>query len=107
MIGTEASPLERNLHLRLLLALAGVLLVVVIGLASPARAQTGGGYPITTEPTVLPSTTLRGSTTTSDTGGRTLPVTGGDVLGLTAIGIGLVGTGFVVLKARDRRTQTA
>ena len=38
------------------------------------------------------------------TRGQELPVTGGDLLGLTALGLGAVGTGFVLVR-RGRRAD--
>lgn len=38
---------------------------------------------------------------------QTLPVTGGDLLGLTVLGVGLVGGGAVVVRRSRRRAVTA
>jgi LPXTG-motif cell wall-anchored protein len=52
----------------------------------------------TTPPTVLPSVE-----TVPETGGSTLPVTGGDVAGMAAIGVGAVAAGAALLFMRRRR----
>lgn len=65
-------------------------------------ADVGAGAPTAT------ASSLRaagGTSTGSQGGGQGLPVTGGDVLGLTAIGVGSIAVGGLVLAARRRSTR--
>jgi LPXTG-motif cell wall-anchored protein len=92
---------------RALLAVAA-LGVAVVG---PARMAVADDYPIErlTEVQGLqlvraPEPTVRVlGVTMARTAGTTLPVTGGDVAGLTVIGLGAVGVGTVLVR-RSRRT---
>jgi hypothetical protein len=95
----------RKRSLRLLAAgtvAAGVMLPAV------ALAQ-DDTYPTpTTTPTVETTTpsgqqvTTGGATTSVDAGGGALPVTGGQIAGLTLIGLGITGAGVVMVRLGRR-----
>lgn len=86
-----------------------ILLASTLGLAAftaaPAMAQTDSSY-------VGGDTTVRGNDLTrtpqvdADTEGGSLPVTGGDIAGLVAIGVASVGAGTVLVR-RSRRSANA
>src|SRR5260370_42578355 len=92
---------------RALLAGAALGLAVV----GPVRAAAADDYPITNPPTVAGEQLVRApepvvkvlGVTTARTAGTTLPVTGGDIAGLTLMGLGAVGVGTVLVR-RSRRT---
>ncbi len=93
---------------RLLLAVAVVLLWSV-GSAGPASAQyvtpepplTGASRDVQTQPVVEATSSADGAGAStrggSRSGGSALPITGGDVLGLMAMGLGAILAGGVVL----------
>ena len=78
----------------------------------PAVAQTETYPPPTNpEPSVQPETETPPTVaptveTVPDTGGSTLPVTGGDMAGIAAIGAGAVAAGAALLFMRRRREGT-
>ena len=87
---------------------AGVMLPVV------AVAPEGGDeYPTpsstpTVPSTASPATAGGASTTTVSSGGGSLPVTGGQIAGLTLIGLGITGAGVVMVRLgrRPARVET-
>jgi len=96
------------------LATAGVALVAWLAIPVAAGAQQVDPYTrvkgnevgrqqLQQDPKVLGSEVSSGSESDSESGSDTLPVTGGDLLGLTAIGLGAVGVGSVFVR-RSRRT---
>jgi LPXTG-motif cell wall-anchored protein len=108
---------------RLLLALA-VTVLWSVGSAGPASAQyvtpepplTGASTDVQAQPVIdVAGTAGSGARSVAGAGGATgqvasrstgpgLPVTGGDVLGLTAIGLGAIAAGGLVLHLRRRAT---
>lgn len=87
-------------------------LVAGCSLAMPAVAMAQTDY--TTDPPVVrgntttrdPGTKVLGTTATRDPG--SLAVTGGDIVGLVALGAGAVGAGtFLVRRGRTRSTGAA
>lgn len=99
---------------RLFLAAA---LLWSVGLAGTASAQyvtpqpprTGAPTDVQTSP-VVESVSTAGAGATGQvairSSGQGLPVTGGDVVGLTALGVGAIAAGSVVLHLRRRATQS-
>lgn len=86
------------------LFLAGAIAAAGLGVSAPAFAQTD--YVTPPEDKVLGNELSRSTpaaTAPTDVAGGSLPVTGGDIVGLTVIGAAAVGTG-VVLVRRSRRT---
>ncbi len=86
------------------LAIAGAALISWVALPAAAWAQ---GY--TGSPPEVGDQQLNRSVSARDTrgpvGSSTLPVTGGDLVGLTVIGLGAVGAGtFFVRRSRTRLT---
>ena len=86
-----------------MLAAAPVLLALALPAGAAAAAQTSQDYPGGTPPQVLGETLSRdvptevlGQTVSREDEG--LPLTGGDVLGLTAIGLGAIATGTVLVR---------
>ncbi|CAN5159329.1 hypothetical protein BH24ACT1_BH24ACT1_04780 [soil metagenome] len=101
---------------RLFLA-AAVTVLGSVGLAGTASAQYvtpepprgGVSTDVQTQPVVDATGTAAGEVTgqvATRSSGQGLPVTGGDVLGLTAIGVGAIAAGGVVLRLRRRATQS-
>ena len=96
----------RKRALRLLAAgtiTAGVMLPAV------AMAQEGGDEyptPSTTPnvPSTVPDTAVPAGSSTGETvgGGGSLPVTGGQIAGLTLIGLGITGAGVVMVRLGRR-----
>ena len=92
---------------RALLAVAAFGVAVV----GPARVAVADDYPIKRLTEVegvqlvrAPDPTVRVlDVTTAAPAGTTLPVTGGDIAGLTVMGLGAVGVGTVLVR-RSRRT---
>lgn len=92
------------------LVLSGAAFVAAVGVPATAMAEDyvkpvnedakveGNNLSRGTDPT----TKVLGTTTGRSSG---LPVTGGDIAGLTAIGLAAVGTGTVLVR-RSRRTNT-
>ncbi|HZQ29195.1 MAG TPA: hypothetical protein VFA94_15975 [Acidimicrobiales bacterium] len=72
-------------------------------------AATADDYTGTTTPTVLGeqiSRTTTGAVAATNTA-RGLPVTGGDIAGLTVAGLGAIGVGTVLVRRGRRRPTTA
>ena len=90
------------------LLIAGSLAAAALGVAGPAVAQTD--YVGSTGEEVLGQDLSRnpGAAAPASNSGTSgsLPVTGGDVLGLTVIGAAAIGTGAVLVR-RSRRTADA
>ena len=63
--------------------------------------RTAGGGTTQTQPPTTTATQVRGATQTR---GATLPVTGGDAVGLSALGAGLVAAGVLAVKSSRRRS---
>ena len=85
------------------LLVAGAALVCVT--AGPAVAQTsyvGGNTEVKGNNETRAQTDVAGADES-----RGLPITGGDVAGLTAIGLAAVGTGSVLVRRSRRRPATA
>ena len=90
----------------------GIGLGVLLAAGSPALAQSttygGTGNPpvgqTVTRPDTQPATQVRGVTQTRS---NQLPVTGGDVAGLAAVGAGLLAVGVVAVKGARRSPATA
>jgi LPXTG-motif cell wall-anchored protein len=87
---------------KLLLASAVAVAAAGIG-AAPVLAEDYTGTP---DEGVLGTELTRGTAVKSASGARTLPVTGGDLVGLTAAGLASVAAGSVLVR-RSRRTSTA
>lgn len=91
-----------------LVAAGGALLALSLPMA--AGAQTAPPYPGGSPPQVMSEnlsrevpTRVLGESVTRPSGDGALPVTGGDVVGLTALGAGAVVTGaFLVRRGRSR-----
>ena len=85
----------------------GIGLGVLLAAGSPALAQTstygGTGNPpggqTVTRPDTQPANQVRGTTQTRS---NQLPVTGGDVAGLAAVGAGLLAVGAIAVKGARR-----
>lgn len=108
------------MRIRTPLTIAGLAIPLVLGPAAVASAQEYGGTGSTTEdrkdggdtdvlgatverPASAPAAPAVAATTRqAPAGGSTLPVTGGDLLGLAVIGVSLVGGGTVLVR-RTRR----
>lgn len=70
--------------------------------ASPSDTSCGG-----TDQVVEPGAEVQGETVANSAAGGSLPVTGGDVAGLAAVGAGLTAVGIVLARqGRRRRTTT-
>jgi len=85
-----------------------ILIATVLGLAAfsaPAVAQDAGTY-VGGDTTVRGNDLNRTPRVDADTEGSSLPVTGGDIAGLVAIGVAAVGTGTVMVR-RSRRSANA
>jgi len=100
---------------RALRLLAAGTVVAGVMLPAVALAQQGGDeYPTPSSTPEVPSTasqaTTGGSTAveTSGGGGGSLPVTGGQIAGLTLIGLGITGAGVVMVRLgrRPARVET-
>jgi LPXTG-motif cell wall-anchored protein len=101
MIGMSWGRLESGITRRVMAALAAAVIVVVLFVATTGTAH-AQSYPVTT-PSVEATTTANTSAQvlgTKTTDG--LPVTGGDILGMTIVGLALIAAGVVVLKVRKR-----
>ena len=96
------------------LAIAGAALVSWLAVPGAASAQVGytglptevQGNELRRDPQVLGNEVSSESVSESESESEssdTLPVTGGDLLGLTAIGLGALGVGSVFVR-RSRRT---
>ncbi len=98
-------------------AIAGAMLVGWLGIPGPAWGQpcpnpdpyTGvcagavGRDPLSQQPSVAQSEASTETETESESS-DTLPVTGGDLVGLTVIGLGAVGVGSVFVRRSRRAT---
>jgi hypothetical protein len=88
------------------LLFAGAAAVAVVGIPTAAMADP---YVGTKGGDVLGTTQTRGNTGqvagTTQSRGAGLPVTGGDIAGMTVVGLAAVGTGTVLVR-RSRRTAT-
>ena len=122
-LDVEGSGGGRARRARLLVAVVALTLssTAFVGQASaqyttPPPPQTGVKADTQTRPVVDASAVNRsrpaaqasaaGASRQARSGGQGLPVTGGDVLGLTAIGVGAVATGGFMLRLRRRATRT-
>jgi LPXTG-motif cell wall-anchored protein len=101
MIGMSWGPLESRISRRVMAALAAAVLVVVLFVATTGTAH-AQNYPVTTPSVEGTSVTTAQVEGTKTTRSEPLPVTGGDILGMTIIGLALIGTGVIVLKVRKR-----
>jgi hypothetical protein len=96
----------RKIRKRALQLLAAATVSIGVMLPAAALAQTD---PYPTVPTNPPVTTVPspgGTSTSIDTGGGgggSLPVTGGQIAGLTLIGLGVTGAGVVMVRLGRRR----
>ena len=92
--------------------------ILVLGVAGPATAAFAADDPYTKSPpsSVLGVEIERGSTDALPTNastaaapssGQTLPVTGSDLVGLTAIGLLAIGTGTVLVRRSRLQPATA
>lgn len=88
-----------------------ILLASALGVAAfsaPALAQTSDGSYVGGETTVRGNDLTRTPQVDADNEDRgSLPVTGGDIAGLVAIGAAAVGTGTVMVRRSRRRTADA
>jgi hypothetical protein len=103
---------------RALRLLAAGTVAAGVSLPAVAMAQQGGDeYPTPSStpevPSTVPETAVPGGTSTSvergaDGGGGSLPVTGGQIAGLTLIGLGITGAGVVMVRLgrRPARVET-
>ena len=87
---------------------------LLVSVAGPADAQTsygGTGTPTTAAPNTAGATEVRQTPAPQVRGATqsrsTLPVTGGDAVGLSVIGAGLVAAGALAVKGARRRTAAA
>lgn len=95
---------------RALRLLAAGTVVAGVLLPAAAMAQEGGDeYPTPSStpdvPSTVPATAVPGGTSTSverGDGGGSLPVTGGQIAGLTLIGLGITGAGVVMVRLGRR-----
>lgn len=110
-------------RVRSIAAIVGLIFVALVAFAPMASAQTDDEYPLgTTPPTVIGTDVERGAGDPAaadpaaadpaaavaaqvQSSGQSLPVTGGDVLGLTALGLIAVGAGFALVRYQ-RSTAT-
>ena len=85
--------------------------VLALSLPVAAAAQTAPAYPGGNPPQVMSEnlsrevpTRVLGESITRPSGGDTLPVTGGDIAGLVAVGAGAIVTGTVLVRRSRART---
>ena len=78
----------------------GFLLAAVM---APVAAWATDVYPNPPTPSVSPTAAAQVKAESTSTGSSSLPVTGGDIAGLVALGGGLVVAGVVLRRARVRR----
>lgn len=104
-----------RIHKRALRLLAAGTVAAGVMLPAVALAQEGGDeYPTPSStpevPSTVPGTVTAGGSTAVDTsgGGGSLPVTGGQIAGLTLIGLGVTGAGVVMVRLgrRPARVET-
>ena len=79
------------------------LLAVGFILAAVLAPAAAWAYPDPTTSAVPPTQAAQVKAASASSGSSSLPVTGGDIAGLVAIGGGLVVLGVVLRRARDRR----
>lgn len=106
---------RQNRSVRLSLATA-VTVLWSVGLGGTASAQyvtpeppRGGSTDVQVSPVVDAVSTAGGGSTgqvAARSSGAGLAVTGGDVVGLTALGVGAIAAGGVALRLRRRATQS-
>ena len=92
-----------------LLATGGVVLALSLPVA--AGAQTAPAYPGGNPPQVMSEnlsrevpTRVLGESQSRSSAGDTLPVTGGDIAGMVAVGAGAIATGAVLVRRSRVRT---
>lgn len=85
--------------------------VLALSLPVAAGAQTVPAYPGGNPPQVMSEnlsrevpTRVLGESITRSSGGDTLPVTGGDIAGMVALGAGAIATGTVLVRRSRART---
>ena len=88
---------------------AAAAAAVALSLPASAAAQTSPNYPGGSPPQVLGEELSRDVSTevlgeTVSRGGQGLPVTGGDVMGLTALGLGAIAAGTILVRRSRVRT---
>ncbi|HZP28162.1 MAG TPA: hypothetical protein VFC99_04370 [Acidimicrobiia bacterium] len=83
--------------------LVGFILAAVMAPAVAWAEDNGTSYPTTPTSQVSPTDGPKVEATSASSGSSSLPVTGGDIAGLAAIGGGLVVAGVVLRRARVRR----
>lgn len=81
----------------------GFILAAVLAPAAAWAADDGASYPTQPTSAVSPTDGPQVKAESASTGSSSLPVTGGDIAGLVAIGGGLVVAGVVLRRARVRR----
>jgi len=108
--GIMTTTLERLTSLRIsqLVVAAAVAVLFIVAAAGMASADNYGGsgnYPTNPPPAhgQVPPTGSSGSTVSQSS---SLPVTGGDALGLAALGVAVVGTGAGLVAWSRRRSGT-
>lgn len=97
----------RSMHIRRILAGAGVAAALLLVPAGAAGAQTNTGYVGTPPPAVASSDEGRGAEVAGVQVERNLAVTGGDVVGLAVLGAGAVGLGLALKRAGRRQPDEA
>ena len=109
------SATPRRTRSREFLLVAAVLWSVGLGgtasaqYVTPEPPRAGATTDVQTSPVVESVSTAGGGATgqvATRSSGQGLPVTGGDVVGLTALGVGAIAAGGVVLHLRRRATQS-
>ena len=90
---------------------AAVGAALALSLPVAAGAQTVPAYPGGNPPQVMSEnlsrevpTRVLGESITRSSGGDTLPVTGGDIAGMVALGAGAIATGTVLVRRSRART---
>ena len=86
-----------------LLAVGFILAAVLAPAAAWATDDGTSAYPTSPTSAVSPTDGPQVKAESASTGSSSLPVTGGDIAGLVAIGGGLVVAGVVLRRARVRR----
>ena len=95
----------RKIRIRALQLLVAAIVGIGAMLPVVALAQEDPYPTVPTNPPVATTITPGGTSTSIDTGGgggEFLPVTGGQIAGLTLIGLGVTGAGFVMVKLGRR-----
>lgn len=101
------------MNLRRLVGVGALCVTAAFMAPTPAQAQAEGQdyyvdyvgrpSPRLEQTYVDPDVTVLGTTTTRDA----MPITGGDLLGLAALGLGGVGVGYVLVRRSRTRGTTA